>query len=69
MANVCKLLADPAADALRWGVWRDEMRMLLLQAQELAHQIVELGVADLRLVGDVVELFVTTNETTKFSDA
>ena len=35
--------------------------MLLLELLELAHQRVELGVADLRLVGDVVELFVMAN--------
>jgi hypothetical protein len=43
--------------------------MLLLELQELAHQVIELGVASLWLVGDVVELFVMSDEATKFSDA
>jgi hypothetical protein len=42
--------------------------MLLLETQELAHQIVELRVADLRLVGDVIELFVMTDETLELGD-
>jgi hypothetical protein len=36
--------------------------MLLLELQELAHQVVELGVGRSRLVGDVVELFVVADE-------
>jgi hypothetical protein len=43
--------------------------MLLLELQELAHQIVELGVADLGLVGEVVELFVVADETPELGDA
>jgi hypothetical protein len=36
---------------------------------ELARQIIELGVADLGLIEDVVPLFVVPNQATQFSDS
>jgi len=61
--------AHPAADALRRRVGRDELGMLLLQLLELAHQVVELRIADLGLVLDVVQLFVMTDEPSELGDA
>jgi hypothetical protein len=43
--------------------------MLLLESLELAHEIIELRVADLRLIGDVVELFVLTDQTSELGNA
>ena len=69
VADLVELLADAAAHALRWRVGRDERRMLLLELQELAQQIVELRVTDLRLVGDVIALFVVADEPPELGDA
>jgi hypothetical protein len=40
-----------------------------LEPLQLLHQLVELGVADLRLVGDVVALFVVANLAAEFCDS
>ena len=50
-----------AADALRWRVRRDELRVALLQPAQLAHEVVVLAVADLRLVEDVIAVVVERN--------
>ena len=47
----------------------DEVRVLGLEPLELVHQRVELGVGDLRLVEDVVALFVVANQSPEFCDA
>ena len=50
-----------AGDALRRRVGRDEIRMLRLERLELVQQRVERLVGDLRIVVDVVALFVVAD--------
>ncbi len=50
-----------ASNALRRRIRRDQLRMLRLQTFQLLHQLVELGVADLGMVEDVIKVFVVTN--------
>ena len=54
-------VARLAADALGGRVGRDELGVLLLQRAELAEERVELGVADLGIVEDVVAVVVRVN--------
>ncbi len=54
-------LARLAAYALRWRIRRNQRRMLCLQIFQLAHQLVEFGVADLGIVDNVVQVFVVAN--------
>ena len=58
-----------AADALRRRVGRDELRVALFQAAQLAHEVVVLGVADLGAVEDVVAVVVVGDEGAQLLDA
>jgi len=58
-----------AADALGRRIGRDELRMLALERLELAHEAVELGVADLGVREDVVALLVVADEAPQLLDA
>ena len=59
----------PAGDALGRRVGRDEIGMLRLEPLELVQQPIELLVGDLRVVVDVVALFVVADVVAKLSDA
>ena len=69
MPDALESLARATADPLRRRIGCDQRGMLLLELQQLAHQIVEFGVADLGLVGEVIELFVMADEAAKFCDS
>ncbi len=58
-----------ARDALRGRIGGDERRVLLLQAAQLAHQLVVLGVADLGAVEDVVAVVVVGDLGAQLLDA
>ena len=66
MLDRLERLGDRAADALRRRVGRDEFREALLEVDELAVERVELAVADLGVVEDVVAVFVIADEGTEF---
>ncbi len=61
-------LDRPPADPLRGRVGRDEVGVRLLEPGEGPHQLVELGVRDLRIVEDVVALFVIPDALAKISN-
>ena len=61
VADFPESFARLAADALRGRVGSDQLRMLGLEILQLLHQLVEFEVADLRLVEDVIEMFVMAN--------
>ena len=54
--------SDAASDAAGGRILGDEIRVLGLEPLELLHQGVEFGVRDLRVVQDVIALFVITDE-------
>ncbi len=58
-----------SADALRWRVRRDQLRVALLQSAQLTHEVVVLAVADLRLVEDVIAVVVERNFGAQLFDA
>ncbi len=58
-----------AADALRRGVRRNELRVALLELAQLAHELVVLGVAYLGAVEDVVAVVVVGDEGAQLLDA
>jgi len=61
IGELCSTLRKPsrfAAHALRRRVGRGELRMLRLERMQVPHQRVVLGVTDLRLVQNVIEMFV-----------
>ena len=49
------------ADALRGRIGRDQLGMLSFELLQLVHELVELGVGDLRIVEHVVAVFVVPN--------
>ena len=59
----------PPGDALRRRIGRDEIGMLGLELLELVQQPIELLVGDLRIVVDVVALFVMADRVAKLADA
>jgi hypothetical protein len=58
-----------ASDPLRGAVGGDELGKLLLQPPKLPHELVVLGVGDLRLVQDVVAVVVMVDLLAKLLDA
>src|SRR5271165_5075694 len=58
MRNFDESLARLAAHTLCRRIGRDQRRMLSFEVLQLPHQLVEFGVADLRLVQDVVAILV-----------
>jgi hypothetical protein len=44
--------------ALRGGVGRPKLGVLLFQIAQLAHELIEFCISDLRLVEDVIQIFV-----------
>ena len=62
MGVECRTLAnwplDLAADPLRGRVGRNQLGMLRLQLDQLVHQPIEFGIADLGIVEDVVAVLV-----------
>ena len=58
-----------AADALRRAVGGDELGERLFQRPELPHELVVLGVGDLRVVQDVVPIVVVVDEVPELLDA
>ena len=69
MRDGLKPFGDATADALRRRISTDEVWMIGLELLQLAQQLVELSVADLGLVRDVVPLFVMSKLATEFCDA
>ena len=67
--NRLKTFCDASADSLSWRIGADEIRMIGFELLQLTQQLVELGVADLGLVRDVVALFVMTNLATELCDS
>src|SRR6266852_4491793 len=61
MLRLHESLARLAADALRGRVWRDELRMLRLQPLEPVHQLVEVGVRNLRGIEHVIAILVVAD--------
>ena len=61
MAHLGETLARRAGHALRGRVRRDELGMLGFQRDEFAPQRVVLGVADLRVVEDVIAVRVVVD--------
>ncbi len=61
MADLDESLARLAADALGGRIGRDEFGVLGLKVFELLHQLVEIQIADLGLIEDVIEIFVVAN--------
>src|SRR6266481_6103186 len=68
MLRLHKALARLAADALRRRVRRDQLRALGLQALQLLHEAVKLGVADLRRVQHVIKVLMATDLFAQFLD-
>src|SRR5260221_13154859 len=58
MPGLHESFAGLAAHTLRRGVRRDEFWMLRLEPLELVHQLVEVGVRNLRIVEHVIAIFV-----------
>jgi hypothetical protein len=58
-----------AAYALGRRIERDEVGVIALEPLELVHELVELGVANLRSGVDVVAVFVMADLSTKLFDA
>src|SRR6266446_3911662 len=61
MARLDESLARLAAYALSGGVGRDQFRMLGFKLLEFVDQFVEFGVADLRIVENVIAVFVVAD--------
>src|SRR5580692_7689005 len=61
MRHFDESLARLAANALRGRVRCHQIRMLRFQILQLPHQLVELAVVDLRIVYNVIEVFVMTD--------
>ena len=61
VSGLGETLGGLGAHSLRRRVGGDEVGVLLFQPAELAHQVVVLGVADLRLVEREVEMVVTVD--------
>ena len=66
VAHLLEAARGLGADALRGRVRRHEVRALGLQGEQLAHERVEPGVADLRLVEDVVQVVVPVDLSPEF---
>jgi hypothetical protein len=64
-----KALDRPPGDALRRRISRHQIGVLGLQPFELVQQTIELLVGDLRVVVDVVALFVVADGITKLGKA
>ena len=62
-------LRRAAGDALGRRIGGDEIGMLGLERLELVQKPIEFFVGDLRIVVDVVALFVVADESAKFGDA
>jgi hypothetical protein len=62
-------LDGSSTNALRRGIRRDEIGVLRFETLERLHELVELGVRDLRRVQNVVALFVVTNKGAELGDA
>jgi hypothetical protein len=58
MLDFDEAFARFAADALRWGIGREEIGMLGFERLEAAHAFVVLGVGDLRAIEYVVKVLV-----------
>ena len=58
MGNFDEALAWLAANALRRRIGSNQFRMLCLHVLQLLHQLVELGIADIRPVEDVIQILV-----------
>lgn len=58
MPNFDKAFARLAAHALCRRIGGQQFRMLRLGILQLAHQLVELGITDLRLIENVIQIFV-----------
>ena len=50
-----------SSNPLRRRIGRDQSRMLSLKLLQLLHESIKVGVADFRLIEDVVKMFVVTN--------
>ncbi len=61
VAYLGELFAGLAAHPLRRRIGRDQLRMRGFQRDQLVHQLVELGVADLRIVEHVIAVFVVAD--------
>ena len=69
MADGLEALGGSSADPLGGRIGILQLRMRVFERFELVHQRVELGVGDLRVVVNVVALFVMANEGTELVDA
>ncbi len=73
IGSACRTEAKPsagaAADALGRRIGGDEIGMIALEILQLAQERVELGVGDLRVLVDVVALFVMADLLAKLFDA
>jgi hypothetical protein len=58
VAHLLKSFARRAAHALRGGIGSEQLRVLVFQLLELAHQLVEGRIGNFRVVGHVIEVFV-----------
>ena len=54
MRNLIKFFQHLTADALGWGVGIEQFGMLLLQGDQLPHQLVVLRIADGRMVQHMI---------------
>ena len=63
-----KALGGPAAYTLGWTVRSEEFRMLLFESAKLLEERVVFLIGDLRILFEVVKIFVTTNFVTKRRD-
>ena len=68
MRSPHKALSRLASHALGGRIGRDQLRVLLFQALELAHDRVEFGVCDLGSVQHVIQIFVPSQLLSKLFD-
>src|SRR5271155_3585111 len=68
MGHLDEAFARLAAYALRGRIRGDQLRVFRLQVLKLLHQLVELAVADLRIIYNVVEVFVVPDPITEGFD-
>ena len=69
MLDGWKTFDRPSADALRRRIGRHQIRMLGFEVLEVVQQPIEFLVGNLRVVVDVVALFVVTNRFAQFANA